>query len=269
MVDPSSWFQTFCSPTADRYEVLRGALLDSGVDFETLSLGGFRHLQVRGGRPAVPVAGEKVVLAHFDRVPGAGGANDNGAGVLALVDYLRRSPGGLRVVFTDGEELGPGGAAIQQGAYALGRAWGSPRGVFPVVLDMCGIGDTFVLGRGAEELLRQVKPRPNLGAEVERLRWTARRWLAGCGAGDTVEAHTPFSDDLGLLLAGMPAVQVSLLPRKEALAYRRGGHLPPAWKTMHTAADTPDTLWPGSRDLMAQLLSRLEAFPVYPSDPRS
>lgn len=264
-----AWFHTFCSPTADRYEVLCRALAESKVGFETLNLGGFRHLQVRGGRPAVPVAGEKVVLAHFDRVPGAGGANDNGAGVLALVDYLTRSDRRLRVIFTDGEELGPGGAAIQQGAYALARAWGGTKGLFPVVLDMCGIGDTFVLGRGAEELLRQANPRPNLGGEVDRLRWTARRWLAGCGAGDTVEVNTPFSDDLGLLLAGVPAVQVSLLPRKEALAYRQSGQLPPAWKPMHTADDIPDTLWPSSRDLVAQLLDRLEAFPDYPSAPRS
>lgn len=269
MADLPPWFLDFCSPSADRYQVLCRVLSDAGVAFETLELGRFRHVQVRGGRPLVPQAGEKLVLAHYDRVAGSGGANDNGAGVLALVDYLARSTRGLRVVFTDGEELGPGGAAVQQGSYALARSWAGVRGLFPVVIDMCGIGDTFVLGRGADDLVRQAKARPQLWDEAERLRWTARRWLAGCGAGDTVEVKTPFSDDLGLLLGGVPAVQVSLLPRKEALAYRQTGRLPPAWQTMHTEGDSPGTLWPSSRALVGQLLDRLEAFPDYASDPRS
>src|SRR5262249_33098646 len=138
-----------------------------------------------------------------DRVAGSPGANDNGASVLALVGYLsrKRNSPALRVVFTDGEELSAGQGAAEQGSYALASRWGRLPGLFPVVLDMTGIGDTFVLGR----LGGLVAP----GGEYDRQRLRAKRVLAACGAGDPVEANTPFSDDLGFLRAGTSAVQLS------------------------------------------------------------
>lgn len=259
------WFRLFCAPEADRLRVLAQVLHSAAIPFDLVKTGTFRHLQVRGARPSVPNLGEKVLLAHYDRVVGSPGANDNGASVLALVDYLRRprKTEALRVVFTDGEELGPGGQAADQGAYALARHWGPVKGLFPVVLDMTGIGDTVVLGHLGEELIRKTRPetQPTDLDDYARTRLGARRWLATCGAGDALEVNTPFSDDLGLFLAGIPAVQVSLLPRKEALAYRRGV-LPPSWSPMHTAADRPETLWPSSQPLVAELLDKLEGFPL-------
>lgn len=259
------WFSLFCDPQADRLQVLVQVLHRAGVPFELVKTGEFRHVQVRGRRPERPEPGEKVLIAHYDRVAGSPGANDNGASVLALVDYLRRpSRPALRVVFTDGEELGPGQGASDQGAYSLALHWGPVAGIFPVVLDMTGIGDTVVLGHLGEELIRRTRPetKPTALDDYARTRLGARRWLATCGAGDTLEVNTPFSDDLGLFLAGVPAVQVSLLPRKEALAYRRSGALPPAWQSMHTAADRPQALWESSRGFLAELLEKLESFPV-------
>lgn len=258
------WFRLFCAPEADRLRVLAQVLHGASIPFELVKTGDFRHVQVRGSLPAVPAPGETVLLAHYDRVLGSPGANDNGASVLALVDYLRRPRKAvLRVIFTDGEELGPGGQAADQGAYALARHWGPVERLFPVVLDMTGLGDTVVLGHLGEELIRRTRPgaRPTDLDDYGRTRLRARRWLATCGAGDAVEVNTPFSDDLGLFLAGIPAVQVSLLPRKEALAYRRDGTFPPAWAPMHTIADGPDTLWASSREIVAELLEKLEAFP--------
>jgi hypothetical protein len=271
------WFSSFCDLGSDRLQVLVRVLHAAGLPVELVKTGDHRHVQVRAGRPPVPVPGEKVLVAHYDRVPGAPGANDNGASVLALVDYLRRPRRGaaLRVVFTDGEELGPGASASDQGAFSLATHWGPIAGVVPVVFDMTGIGDTLVLGHLGEHLVRRTGAvsTPTDLDTYARNRLVARRWLASCGAGDTLEVNTPFSDDLGFSLAGMPAVQVSLLPRKEALAYRRTrtnpgelegrdpGGLPPSWQTMHTPDDTPDRLWPSSRDLMARVLDRLEGFP--------
>jgi hypothetical protein len=179
------------------------------------------------------------------------------------------------VVFTDGEELPAGAAATDQGAFALARHWGPVPHLVPVVLDMTGIGDTLVLGHLGEHLVRRTRSEssPTDPDSYARTRLAARRWLAACGAGDTLEVNTPFSDDLGFFLAGIPAVQVSLLPRKEALAYRRlrtdpgeldgrpPGDLPPSWRTMHTPADAPGLLWPESRALVAQALDKLEGFP--------
>lgn len=259
------WFAAFCHPEADRLKVLAQVLHGAALSFELIKVGRFRHVQVRGARPPVPLPGEKVVLAHYDRVVGSPGANDNGASVLALVDYLRRPRTGeaLRVIFTDGEELGPGGSAADQGSYALARHWGPIAGLFPVVLDMVGIGDTMVLGHLGEDLIRRTRPGvdPTALDDYARTRLTARRWLATCAAG-SLEVNTPFSDDLGLFLAGVPAVQISLLPRKEAQAYRKEGLFPPSWRSMHTDADAPATLWPESRALVAELLQRLEGFPL-------
>lgn len=256
------WFQLFCAPDADRLKVLAQVLHAADVPFELVKTGRHRHVQVRGARPPEVQRGERVLLAHYDRVAGAPGANDNGASVLALVDYLMRPHRGspLRVVFTDGEELAPGVAPAEQGAYGLARHWGEVPGVFPVVFDMTGIGDTVVLGHLGEELIRRVRPeaRPTDLDDYARTRLTARRWLASCGVGECFEVNTPFSDDLGLFLAGIPAVQISVLPRKEAQAYRRDGTFPQAWKTMHTAQDLPEALWPSSRSLVAGLLDRLE-----------
>ena len=257
--------------------VLAQVLQGASVPFELVRIGRFRHVQVRGGRPALPQRGEKVLIAHYDRVAGTPGANDNGASVLAMVDYLCRTKGrgAMRVVFTDGEELISGETPAAQGAYALATHWGPVPELFPVVFDMTGIGDTIVLGHLGEQLIRRTRDEP-LPTDLDnygRIRLRARRWLATCGAGDTLEIDTPFSDDLGLFLAGIPATQVSLLPRKQAVAYRRTQrsapkadamqkNLPSAWKTMHTPEDCPEALWPASRVLMAEALDKLEAFPL-------
>jgi len=272
------WFASFCDPSADRLAVLAQVLHAALIPFELVKTGPFRHVQVRFDRPAIPQPGEKLVLAHYDRVKGTPGANDNGASVLALVDYLRRPhrSNPIRVIFTDGEELPSGAGVADQGAYALAQHWGPVSGLFPVVLDMTGIGDTVVLGHLGEHLVRRTRAEaaPDALDAYAQLRMHARRFLATCGAGDTLEVNTPFSDDLGLFLAGIPSVQVSLLPRKEALAYRRlraepgelngssPGELPPSWRAMHTAADTPETLWPQSRALVGQILDKLEGFPT-------
>lgn len=260
MSELPGWFHAFCSP-GDRFAALTRALGDALVSYEVVEAGSFRHVQVRGARAAMPAAGEKLLLAHYDRVPGTPGANDNGASVLALVDYLtrpRKTPA-LRVIFTDGEELAGQGAA-EQGSYALARSWGGVKGLLPLVLDMTGIGDTLVLGHLAEQLVRRVRgqPSPVEPGDSDKVRRAAKRFLSICGG---TEIDTPFSDDLGLLLAGVPAVQLSLLPRKEAAAYRRTGELPPSWRTMHSADDKPETLWPASRALMADVLGRFDQFP--------
>ena len=273
------WFSLFCVPGADRLKVLARVLHEASIPFELVKTGRFRHIQVRFQRSRCPQNGEKILLAHYDCVPGSPGANDNGASVLALVEYLLRQPRSLRplrVIFTDGEELGHGDAPSDQGAYALARSWGPVSGLFPVVFDMTGIGDTLVLGHLGEQLVRQTRAEasPSNLDIYAKLRWGARRWLATCGAGDTLEVNTPFSDDLGLFLAGIPAVQVSLLPRKEALAYRRlrkipgeligglPGALPSAWMTMHTPDDRPENLWSSSRSFLVEILERLENFPL-------
>ncbi len=252
-----AWFREFCSE-GDRFDALCRALKAAFVAFDVVETGPFRHIQVRGRLAERPAAGEKLVLAHYDRVLGTPGANDNGASVLALVDYLSQPRAGkLRVIFTDGEELsGQGGA--DQGSFALARSWGRVDRLLPLVLDMTGLGDTPVLGHLAEHLVRQAQGEPRETTARSRVQRAGRRLLSMLGG---VEIDTPFSDDLGLLIAGVPALQLSVLPRREAAEYKRTGVMPPSWRAMHTADDRPETLWPESRTLMARLLQQFENFP--------
>jgi hypothetical protein len=150
-----------------------------------------------------------------------------------------------------------GQAAAEQGSYALAKTWKPVKGLLPLVLDMTGLGDTLVLGHTAEQLVRKVRGEasPVDQAVSDKVRRAAKRFLSICGG---VEIDTPFSDDLGLLLAGFPAIQLSLLPRKEAFVYRRSGERPPSWRAMHTADDTPETLWPSSRVFMAEVLEKFD-----------
>jgi hypothetical protein len=62
---------------------------------------------------------------------------------------------------------------------------------------------------------------------------------------------------------------ISLLPRKQALSYRKLrasntnlNERPEAWKTMHTKDDTPETLEEKTQPLMKELLEKLERIPL-------
>ncbi|GGQ29368.1 aminopeptidase [Streptosporangium pseudovulgare] len=66
-------------------------------------------------RPGTAPTGRLVVAAHYDSVPGAPGASDDGAGVATLLEVARRLPESTRndlaFLLTDGEEAGLLGAA--------------------------------------------------------------------------------------------------------------------------------------------------------------
>ncbi len=252
-----------------------GEALGFLADLQEISTPPWTHWQTQ---PGLPDNGELLLVAHYDRQPGTPGANDNSASIRHLLDYLARQSVLLRqgrqprrVVFTDGEEIFGERSVHQQGARLLGELWKSAgRQPFVIVLDMTGVGDTFVLGHLSESV------RQKAGATDENtkaLRLWVRRLLSATGAGDFVEIDTPFSDDLGFLSSGIPAVQISLLPKKQALMYRKQYMkrdsqdlvsrlpLPTAWQTMHTLQDVPQNLWAQSRPLMAQFLELASSIP--------
>jgi hypothetical protein len=80
---------------------------------------------ILGRLPGVQSSGAIMLMAHYDSVPLAPGAADDGAGVAAILESLRalraRSPlkNDLIVLFTDGEEAGLVGAE----AFATGHPW--------------------------------------------------------------------------------------------------------------------------------------------------
>ena len=162
--------------------------------------------------------------------PGTPGANDNAAAVFQLLSHweeIRRLGWSHRtqILFTDREELTGSMKATDQGSWHLARhlkRLGAENILF-FVLDMCGIGDTPVWGRS----IRKAGLAPP-GDAVTRAYEVMESFLKRYSRGIDYGVNPMFSDDLGLLLGGYPAFQLSLLPRTEAelIRERLGGDAP-------------------------------------------
>jgi hypothetical protein len=114
---------------------------------------------------------------------------------------------------------------LAQGAYALGlglkRTLG---GVIPsiLVLDVVGRGSRILLSSAPGDMLRRTgegkgEVARRIPALEEQLKKAARR----AGLGEALLLPLPWSDDLGFVLAGLPAIAATLLPEDEAEAYRQ------------------------------------------------
>ena len=277
--------ERFCGPNADRHAVLVSSLKRRGIPFETIPIGDARHLALPVPN-ASSLDGEYyrvTLVAHYDRVSGTPGANDNAAAVFQLLSHwedIRRLGWNHRtqVLFTDKEELTGDKRATDQGAWHLARHLSrlGARNILFFVLDMCGVGNTPVWGRS----IRKAGLLPGGGAGARSylaMEGFLRRFTGGRYFG----VNPMFSDDLGLLLGGYPALQLSLLPREEAEAVagefgstpveadpeaparareKIRSSLPPSWRTNHGPDDNVDSLDPGSFLLMSRLLRDLARY---------
>jgi hypothetical protein len=175
-------------------------------------------------------AGPRLVLgAHYDSVPGSTGANDNGAGVVVLLTWLRlalaHSPSiPLEVVFFDLEELG------QLGSRAYLGQVGAENVLAMINLDICGVGDTIL-----------VAPRHHVeqGPLHQPLQRVATAGASPYEVGDLL----PPGDDLPFEQADIPTISVGIVPWQDreavletAQALHQGrwpAELPSIWETMH------------------------------------
>jgi len=277
------------APGSDRSAELARALEARGVAARTLELSGGRFVAAwpkEGLRD--PRYRIKVVTAHHDRVPGTPGALDNSAACLQLVDFLSESRGAFNtlVIFTDREELGSarparpdGPGAARQGSFELGKAFsgmdiGSPM-VFP--LDVTGRGDALVLSRASETLAARADGAlrrsavERVAAETDAMACSAARLMAG--RAPVLRAAVPFGEDLGFMLAGVPALTVTVLPRAEAEALAGLGTLPAwaslaepgdrapgTWSRLHGPDDTVDQYGDEAFGVVSRFLARLAAW---------
>ncbi|RKX96382.1 MAG: hypothetical protein DRZ90_08945 [Spirochaetes bacterium] len=275
----------FCRDDADRFELLVSSLKRREIPFEIIPLEGARHIAL-----PVPNASKMdgeyfrvTLVAHYDRVPGTPGANDNAAAVFQLLNHweeINRLGWHHRtqILFTDREELTGDMTATDQGSWLLAKHLKrlGTKNILFFVLDMCGIGDTPVWGRS----VRKAGGLP-AGDSMSRSYHVMEGFLKRFTRGDNFGMNPMFSDDLGLLLGGFPAVQLSLLPRKQAevLARRYSSNpheadpetparareeistdLPPAWKNNHGPDDSPETLDAGAFNLISRLLRDLARY---------
>ena len=121
-------FKDFISPTCDRARFIQDYLKAGGVDSSIMALEGKNHIYVKFPRQQYnPMFRIKTVIAHYDRI--GIGANDNSAAVFTLMEWARfrvvselvEGQHNIRLIFTDGEELGEQGGVAQQGAFPLAQ----------------------------------------------------------------------------------------------------------------------------------------------------
>lgn len=258
--------ERFLAPGCERIVTLAGLLAARKLPYTVIRTATARHIVLRLGREAPKLA----LAAHYDRVAGSPGVLDNSCACLQLVEFAaRRSATGadslppLLLLFTDGEENPATQGATGQGVYALAKALAASPALAPgaslppvLVLDVTGRGDRVILSSAPLSLLRRHGLEGGALAEGhERLRKLAASALrrAGLPAGATVDL--PWSDDLGLILGGIPALTLSLLPEAELreLPERR----PRTWGFLHGPDDGPELAEDRSFALISAFLDSL------------
>jgi len=235
--NPYNRFFDFIAPEADRFAVLFEHIKKLGLNSVVIPVEGNRHffifppginLRLSAGS-LFPFSGQNPVVlsAHYDRVPGSPGANDNSAAVFHLLKTAlklgRIGADYWIIIFTDKEELRGGEGIENQGSCSLARKlkrWGlGDSRVFN--FDACGTGDTFIISTTADSLL---KSQTRTGLQRARQAIThLREHALDCARrlhlNNIMLLPVPFSDDAGFLQGGIPVQTVTMLPAAEAASF--------------------------------------------------
>jgi hypothetical protein len=286
----SEQFVSFLSDSCDRCSFIQSYLSERSVETAVLPVDGKRHVYVKF-LPAQynPQFRIKTVIAHYDRAPGSPGANDNSAAVFSLMDWAARLVHrsdfhNVRLLFTDGEELGAHGIA-EQGAFSLASVF-KRLGITNddvYVFDCMGRGTIPVVGKTDDVASAPYLFRKRL-IDLER---RTEELLRTSSTGRWLKLPIPCSDNAGFIACGIPAVVLTLLPETDAdlylaalikekklegfithkkmepvggenseLLYLRG-LLPDTWKLFHTINDNAASLTAESYTVTAHILDVL------------
>jgi hypothetical protein len=270
---PYHRFSDFIDTKQNRFDVLVSLLDEMKLPASVVTMAERRHIFIPSSSGRAP--GRKaltVFVAHYDRVADSPGANDNGAAVFMLIEAALRLRGrwadGWLIILTDKEELACGEGLKAQGAYRLALCLKETHlesGNF-FIFDSCGRGDTLVISRTADCLLKN-EHGGTIAPLKNRLRLLQQRAVEAAKrrfAGRFLLLPTPFSDDAGFLRAGLAAQTITVLPRNEGadlLAAVRGNeayaaalisreqrrrhgmeHIPKTWQLQNGPADTAEHL---------------------------
>ena len=259
---PSS-FKEFIAPDCDRAAFIQNYLKGTGLEAPILQMEGKNHIYVKFSHSQYnPTFRIKTVIAHYDRFPGSPGANDNSAAVFCLLEWAARlshlAPPAfhnIRLIFTDGEELGAAGVA-EQGAFPLAQ-----------VFRRLGItnDDIFVfdcMGRGDVPILTQTILPPKAPAkfvkEFSALEQRAAAFLQASANGRWFCLPCNYSDNASFIANGIPAVAITMLPSGEVTAATQG-QIPETWQLLHTPGDNLASLTPQSFEIFHNILNNLAA----------
>ena len=279
----SPLFSAFLEPAADRRAFITARLAAQGIPYRTVTLQDKTHIVITYRQSAYnPRFKMKTLIAHYDRAAGTQGANDNSAACIQLLLFAqtllqKRDAHNIRIIFTDGEEAGADGIK-NQGAYRLGqglRALSMQQDdIF--VFDMCGSGDTLILSESGIYGREKQKT-----ATLMALHRRCCIYADAACRGRWLSLPTAYSDNAGLISAGLTAQVITVLPRAEAELLMRymprsealqrciitNAHVPPdspfaaiipqTWQRMHTPQDRLETLTPQAFILVDKMLRYL------------
>jgi hypothetical protein len=292
-LSPYDRYFDFISADADRYATLVECINKLNLNSSVIEMAGNRHIFIfPPGQKSLRSAGgvfpfnklsPYLFCAHYDRVPGSPGANDNSIAVFLLLDtasiLAKRGIDKWIIVFTDKEELKAGESIENIGSFSMGeklKSWGLEKAKI-YNFDACGSGGVFIFSTTTDLILRSGNAggliggneRPNIrkvSRNIASLRDHALVTAQQLRLEKVLLAPTPFSDDIGFLRAGLAAQTVTMLPENEASQYEAllrsrpdfgsliiSGEvkkpaeyrlMPETWRSLNNALDTPSRLTP-------------------------
>lgn len=253
-------FLAFLTEDCDRKAYIQQFLEQNGVDSAILSLAGKNHIYVKFPQNQYDSMFKiKTVIAHYDRVEGSPGANDNSAAVFCIMNWAVRLSKmnfahNVRIIFTDGEELGENGIQ-EQGAFELAK-----------VYKKLGITDEEIyvfdsMGRGNVPIICQYDLPPAMDktflSHLNSLENKVTRLLSSACNGRYFKLKCNYSDNASFLVNGIPSVAVTMLPSGEVENYVKNGEIPLTWRKFHTKDDDFLSLDSESFDLFGKILDNL------------
>ncbi|AEJ19316.1 M28 family peptidase [Gracilinema caldarium] len=265
------FFHRFTEPYADRYTILWNFLAASEFAPQSITLAHTRHILLSAHHTTNKGGIPKVLIAHYDCVPGSPGANDNAAAVLQLILaakllYQAHIPNWY-ILFTDKEERARGSSITSQGSFYLAQGFISIglNKAHCYIFDACGRGDTLIFSTALEMLAKHTESNALADriTQTRKLRTQALTIARSLNMRKVLLAPTPFSDDLGFLTAGLTAQTITILPEDEAqllLQHRSGTTVQPlikTWQLMNSPEDTRETLTREGFDLIPALACAL------------
>lgn len=214
----SETFRAFLKEGVDRRAFIESFFSDRGVSTSNISLSTGSHILVNYPKKNYNKKyKDKVFVAHYDRVDGSQGANDNSAATFMLMHFALylsslNYPHNIQIIFTDSEEAGREGI-LKQGSYklALGLRKLDMIDADIYIFDMCGCGNTIIISR-AGLYKREAK---NM-ATLLFLHNKAFSYAKELGS-PYFSMLTAYSDNAGFIAGGLKAQLITVLPYDEAL----------------------------------------------------
>ncbi|MBR5032803.1 MAG: M28 family peptidase [Treponema sp.] len=256
-----SAFNDFISPNCDRAAFIQNYLKQGGIESSVLQLEGKNHIYVKFPKTQYnPMFRIKTVIAHYDRI--GIGANDNSAAVFCLMEWARNfgphmvAQHNIRLIFTDGEELGEQGGVEEQGAFPLAQTFRK----LGITNDDIYVFDC--MGRGDVPILAQAKIPPNVPTKFltaySELEARTKQLLKSASNGKWFTLPVNYSDNASFIANGIPAVAITMLPSEEVQLVLKG-EPPKTWTNLHTPYDNLDSLNPAAFEIFYKILNELAA----------